>query len=116
MQRLEVSGAVRPIYGSLGVKRLIFMLCRRQKLSNLLQRDSSVITVTSTQVGGREFVIRFQARKRGSPVLQNVQTGSGAHLAYYRLFPMGYEAEAWISPPPSNDKVKNACRRMCTPR
>jgi len=24
MQRLEVSGAVRPIYGSLGVKRLIF--------------------------------------------------------------------------------------------
>jgi len=26
MQRLEVSGAVRPIYGSLGVKRLIFVL------------------------------------------------------------------------------------------
>ena len=26
MQRLEVSGAVRPIYGSLGVKRLIFWL------------------------------------------------------------------------------------------
>ena len=26
MQRLEVSGAVRPIYGSLGVKRLIFIL------------------------------------------------------------------------------------------
>jgi len=25
MQRLEVSGAVRPIYGSLGVKRLIHM-------------------------------------------------------------------------------------------
>ena len=25
MQRLEVSGAVRPIYGSLGVKRLIFI-------------------------------------------------------------------------------------------
>jgi len=24
MQRLEVSGAVRPIYGSLGVKRLIW--------------------------------------------------------------------------------------------
>ena len=24
MQRLEVSGAVRPIYGSLGVKRLIY--------------------------------------------------------------------------------------------
>jgi hypothetical protein len=26
MQRLEVSGAVRPIYGSLGVKRLIDIL------------------------------------------------------------------------------------------
>ena len=26
MQRLEVSGAVRPIYGSLGVKRLIYFL------------------------------------------------------------------------------------------
>ena len=25
MQRLEVSGAVRPIYGSLGVKRLIWI-------------------------------------------------------------------------------------------
>ena len=29
MQRLEVSGAVRPIYGSLGVKRLIIYLDRR---------------------------------------------------------------------------------------
>ena len=27
MQRLEVSGAVRPIYGSLGVKRLIPSVC-----------------------------------------------------------------------------------------
>ena len=26
MQRLEVSGAVRPIYGSLGVKRLIIKI------------------------------------------------------------------------------------------
>jgi len=26
MQRLEVSGAVRPIYGSLGVKRLILTI------------------------------------------------------------------------------------------
>jgi len=25
MQRLEISGAVRPIYGSLGVKRLILL-------------------------------------------------------------------------------------------
>jgi len=70
------------------------MLRHRQKLSNLLQRDSSVITVTNKQVGGREFVIRFQAGKRCSSVLQNVQTGTGAHTAHYRLFPVGYEAEA----------------------
>ena len=29
MQHLEVSGAVRPIYGSLGVKRLIYTIYRR---------------------------------------------------------------------------------------
>ena len=29
MQRLEVSGAVEPIYGSLGVKRLKTETCRR---------------------------------------------------------------------------------------
>ena len=28
MQRLEVSGSLRPIYGSLGVKRLIYILNR----------------------------------------------------------------------------------------
>ena len=31
MQRLEVSGAVRPIYGSLGVKRLKFQFVPRSK-------------------------------------------------------------------------------------
>ena len=46
MQRLEVSGAVRPIYGSLGVKRLMFYTylhlqstvirrTRRRKIGNL---------------------------------------------------------------------------------
>jgi hypothetical protein len=35
MQRLEVSGAVRPIYGSLGVKRLTqFFLIKLQQLKN----------------------------------------------------------------------------------
>ena len=32
MQRLEVSGAVRPIYGSLGVKRLIQCCSSRQAI------------------------------------------------------------------------------------
>ena len=36
MQRLEVSGAVRPIYGSLGVKRLrLFVPCRSKKLCEM---------------------------------------------------------------------------------
>jgi len=42
MQRLEVSGAVRPIYGSLGVKRLMEakdILLRWQKYFQLLLED-----------------------------------------------------------------------------
>ena len=34
MQRLDVSGAVRPIYGSLGVKRLI-IVCRAYSVQKL---------------------------------------------------------------------------------
>ena len=33
MKRLEVSGAVRPIYGSLGVKRLIKVLLIQETLN-----------------------------------------------------------------------------------
>jgi len=43
MQRLEVSGAVRLIYGSLGVKRL--MLCRDRK-----QHSVNVVTERKTAV------------------------------------------------------------------
>jgi len=35
MQRLEASGAVRPIYGSLGVKRLIISLIVDKKFNGL---------------------------------------------------------------------------------
>ena len=35
MQRLEVSGAVRPIYGSLGVERLIEKMMRRGKAARI---------------------------------------------------------------------------------
>jgi len=38
MQRLEVSGAVRPIYVSLGVKRLTFVLA-----SNLPESESKTL-------------------------------------------------------------------------
>jgi len=36
MQRLEVSGAVRPIYGSLGVKRLNYALSWKDNISRFL--------------------------------------------------------------------------------
>jgi len=38
MQRLEVSGAVRSIYGSLGVKRLIFHNCQLCRILLLYDR------------------------------------------------------------------------------
>ena len=41
MQRLEVSGAVRPIYGSLGVKRL--MALTRTHLTVQRQGDKHII-------------------------------------------------------------------------
>ena len=42
MKRLEVSGAVRPIYVSLGVKRLIVL-----SSSNIVSDDERVISVTA---------------------------------------------------------------------
>ena len=38
MQRLEVSGAVRPIYGSLGVKRLITEVSQNIKFSRVFEK------------------------------------------------------------------------------
>jgi len=46
MQRLEVSGAVRPIYGSLGVKRItINILDRRKRTSITYSECVSVVLV-----------------------------------------------------------------------
>ena len=42
MQRLEVSGAVRPIYWSLGVKRLIIPLVTFQKRASRHYNDETV--------------------------------------------------------------------------
>jgi len=47
MQRLEVSGAVRPIYGSLGVKRLIIHPCCSDLGRMGHKSDSSLLCVTS---------------------------------------------------------------------
>jgi hypothetical protein len=43
MQRLEVSGAVRPIYGSLGVKRLRFALFFQLLQCHMRRRKSVLI-------------------------------------------------------------------------
>ena len=43
MQRLEVSGAVRPIYGSLGVKRLKIILKFKLKFTLKQLRHVSVL-------------------------------------------------------------------------
>jgi len=39
MQRLEVSGAVRPIYGSLGVRRLKLVYCPRYSTGWFRRKD-----------------------------------------------------------------------------
>ena len=49
MQRLEVSGAVRPIYGSLGVKRLIRQIYRQLCFRRSTGRD---FFVEGGEVGG----------------------------------------------------------------
>ena len=43
MQRLEVSGAVRPIYGSLGVKRLITKINKGFLAANLKGGNHEVL-------------------------------------------------------------------------
>ena len=48
MQRLEVSGAVRPIYGSLGIKRLTLIVQLHTKLM-VTVRDTSAHCCCSTR-------------------------------------------------------------------
>ena len=55
MQRLEVSGAVRPIYGSLGVKRLIFRY--------IFMRQDFVVTVTNLPRTDEYRMARQHTRK-----------------------------------------------------
>ena len=53
MQRLEVSGAVRPIYGSLGVKRLIRILIT---MKNCVQGVCSAMLTTHIWAVRRQTV------------------------------------------------------------
>ena len=56
MQRLEVSGAVRPIYGSLGVKRLIYkkgyciLVLNLRKLGSLTLKEKCRCRVNKNEV------------------------------------------------------------------
>ena len=52
MQRLEVSGAVRPIYGSLGVKRLIY------RNASLLEDESKAKFLDVTYSGFFDLILR----------------------------------------------------------
>ena len=47
MQRLEVSGAVRPIYGSLGVKRLIPTNLNQQGCTRSRQQELGILGTIS---------------------------------------------------------------------
>ena len=56
MQRLEVSGAVRPIYGSLGVKRLINIIIIH--LSGGLSQDTLTGIVETDSVQDSSVVVQ----------------------------------------------------------
>ena len=62
MQRLEVNGAVRPIYSSLGVKRL------RVKIVHLVDR-SDLFKISNLVYGGREIVRNLYSSLQGQRVL-----------------------------------------------
>jgi len=46
MQLLEVSGAVRPIYGSLGIKRLKTTMLDRKEVSEKVQRFDALASAS----------------------------------------------------------------------
>ena len=61
MQRLEVSGAVRPIYGSLGVKRLN-TLCSLFPISIFRGRPAEFVNLESKDKKKKRKVLPLQAR------------------------------------------------------
>jgi len=79
MQRLEVSGAVRPLYGSLGVKGL------RTKIIITVTANWSFLgtSLEGSEVDGvRDY---FLARNFPFSVPRNVRIGSAAHPASYSV-------------------------------
>jgi len=92
MQRLEVSGAVRPIYGSLGVKRLTqYLISHRHPLvyledtHKIFVRNFGIYQTTWCRIQDRE--IFFLNRVIISELLQSVVNVILIFLLYYiRLF------------------------------
>ena len=100
MQRLEVSGAVRPIYGSLGVKRLMlyippvpFIFYNQSKallLSRVIMRLSlsDVYSFTPTEYKLFFFLIYYVSiHATGSRDIQNDWILSGQPSLVGRLIP-----------------------------
>ena len=59
MQRLEVSDAVRPIYGSLGFKRLMF---ERLALKAVMQNDGEFVDVILLYTADPQVLLRVKTR------------------------------------------------------
>ena len=72
MQRLEVSGAVRPIYGSLGVKRLVSETCSAHKKWDKIASDIKLVFHSSTIAmmhGPINIRFRFSLRTKSPYIL-----------------------------------------------
>jgi len=66
MQRLEVSGAVRPIYGSLGVKRLILRVTccdRKWQRTKEIHPQLRIISLNTKYVSIRTYETWERQRK-----------------------------------------------------
>ena len=78
MKRLEVSGAVRPIYGSLGVKRLKKLLCESRVLRSGERRSSYCVHKMALKVRSEIHHARpFKALPHADAVRLRVKSGSG---------------------------------------
>jgi len=71
MQRLEVSGAVRPIYGSLGVKRLsrspgVITICSGRHYNRFHKWLRELRLVTDTEISGRLVSTLLHTVKMGT--------------------------------------------------
>ena len=71
MQYLEVSGAVRPVYGSLGVKRL------RNAQNSLCSWDASFSTVTRVRSGRPRNRGSIQSKESSFSLIQVFQQELG---------------------------------------